>query len=209
MTIIKQPWIKIVASFMLAISLASNVCASTQTLPAFTHFDDKNIALNKAIMTESTNFAVNLALKTWAPLVYETLQDIKSEVRWQGQYHLLLRIAASLSNIDHHLQPQLITVPTQEDHQQENTQYQILAHLLQLSRIYPLMHFTVNQNRIVIDIKTPEPTAKNLQHTDIVNPIESENLSNSDRVIRISAKPALESALQDFFKTATNNEVTP
>lgn len=126
----------------------SHAYSSTAISPALPDIDAKNMALNKAIMQDSTNFAVSLALNTWAPLVYQTLQAIKTDVRWHAEYAVLQQIARSLEGIH-----QLISEQSYQPQMPENVDTLVadmLSDLLILSAQHPRVSFTLNQGRLII-----------------------------------------------------------
>ena len=130
----------------------SHAYSSTAIPPVLPDIDAKNMALNKAIMEDSTNFAVNLAVNTWAPLVYQTLQDIKTEVRWHAEYSVLQQIARALEGIH-----QLISQQSHQPQMPANVDTlfaEKLSDLLTLSAQYPRISFTLDQGRLIIQNNT-------------------------------------------------------
>lgn len=141
----------------------SHAYSSTVIPPALPDIDAKNMALNKAIMQDSTNFAASLALNTWAPLVYQTLQAIKIDVRWHAEYAVLQQISRSLEGIH-----QLISQQSHQPQMPEDIDTLVaekLSDLLNLSAQHPRISFTLDQGRLIIQ-NNALPTDKPLNAID-------------------------------------------
>lgn len=191
----------------------SHAYSSTAIPPALPDIDAKNMALNKAIMEDSTNFAVSLAVNTWTPLVYQTLQDIKTEVRWHAEYAVLQQIARSLEGIH-----QLISEQSYQPQMPEDIDTLVaekLSDLLNLSAQHPRISFTLDQGRLIIQNnalptdkplnaiganpkETPEATPTKLQqaiHEFLAgNPVPQESItaSTTPEVLSIHNKETTE-----------------